>query len=242
MSNEFYFKLKKQTTKGIIRSVASHNLREMYKYKTPPLSIDPSKSHLNVILKGATTAQGVNAHAEQLMKNAGIKIRANAVRGIEIIFSLPHNTQINLNEYFSSCAAWSAKHFLGQENIISAVVHLDQAFPHCHVLILPIWDKRLKGSDMVGNKGDFQTRRKSFYKEVMSNYPLQTSANRLLAASKHEMSTRVLRELNHRSDVVLSSQVWDVLRVDIERNPMPYFTALGIQQTIDSETIKPYPV
>lgn len=243
MNDDFYFRLKKLKPKDIIRTAASHNLREMYRNRTLKEPFDPSRSHLNFILKGASSAKGVDLNARKLMLNVGItKLRANAVRGIEVIFSLPCNTQINLNEYFSSCVVWAGLHFFGQENIISAVVHLDQANPHCHVLILPIWDNRLRGSDMVGKKGNFFARSKSFFKEVASKYSLESSSNPPLAANKHEMTTRVLRELNQRSDVVLSSQVWDVLRIDIERNPTPYFAALGMRQTNDWQPIKPYPV
>lgn len=229
MSYDFFFRVKKLKPLGIIKTAASHNLREMYRNRTLQKPFDSSKLHLNFILIGASTAKDIDMHASQMMKNVGItKIRANAVRGIEIIFSLPFNTQINLTEYFSSCVVWAGQHFSGQENIISAIVHLDQANPHCHVLLLPIQNKRLRGSDMVGKKGDFHARHKSFSIEIASKYPLETSVNRAPVAMKYEMTTRVLGTLRKRDDVVLSSQVWDVLRMDIERNPAPYYAALGM--------------
>jgi Plasmid recombination enzyme len=228
MSNVFFLRIEKLTPKGIIRTAARHNLREMYRYKTPPISIDPSKSHLNVILKGASTAQGVNAHAKQLMVNAGItKVRSNAVRCIEVLFSLPFDTQLNVVEYFSECVAWAGKYFSGAENILTAIIHLDQANPHCHLLLLPIKNNRLCGSEMFGKRGNLIAMQQDFKKEVASKNQLQIAANRATAAEKRELATRVRGVLKKRNDVVLSSPIWELVKIDIERNPALYVDALG---------------
>lgn len=233
MSHDFFLGIKKLTSKRIIRKAASHNLREMYRYITPPKSIDSSKSNLNIILKGASTASGVEAYANQLMKNTGIiKIRANAVRCLEVVFSLPVDTQIDLHDYFSACVVWAGQYFSGQENILSAIVHLDQAHPHCHLLLLPIKDDRLKGSDMFGNKGTLFAMHQSFKKEVTSKYQLWVSANRATVANRRDWATQVVGTLKKRNDVVLSSQLWSLVRTSIERNPAPYHAALGLSVSL----------
>jgi hypothetical protein len=230
MSNVFFLRIEKLTPKGIIRTAARHNLREMYRYKTPPISIDPSKSHLNMILRGASTAQGVNAYANQLMKNAGItKVRSNGVRCIEVIFSLPFNTQLDVFEYFSKCVVWAGRYFSGDENILSAIVHLDQAHPHCHVLLLPIKNSRLRGSEMFGKRANLFAMHQNFEKEVTSKYQLKTATNQATTAAKRELAIRVRGLLKKRNDVVLTSPIWELVKMDIERNPARYVDALGEQ-------------
>ena len=232
MSSVFFLSLKKLTEKLAVKSViekaARHNLREMYRYKLPPKSIDPTKSYLNIILKGASTAKDVDSHANQIMQNAGInKIRANAVRGIEVVFSLPNDTKINVKDYFVSCLDWAGRYFSGHENIVSAVIHLDQANPHCHLLILPIKNNRLRGSDMFGKRRNLIAMHENFEKEVACKYQLKTATNQATVAEKRELATRVRGLLKKRNDVVLSSPIWELVKMDIERNPALYVAALG---------------
>lgn len=228
MSQVYFLKIKKQTRQKSIWSSARHNLREMYRYRKPPIGIDSSKSHLNVILRGAYTAKDVNAYAEQLMKNAGItKVRSNGVRCIEVLFSLPFNTQLSVVEYFSACVAWAGQYFSGEENILSAVIHLDQANPHCHVLLLPLKNNGLRGSEMFGRRGDLFAMHKSFAKEVTSKYQPITTLELTTVAKKREMATRVHGLLKKRNDTVLTSPVWELVKIDIERNPARYVAALG---------------
>lgn len=234
MSNIFFLRIDKLTLKGIIRTAASHNLREMYRYKTPPISIDSSKSQLNVILKGASTAQGVNAHAKQLMMNEGItKVRSNAVRCIEVLFSLPFDTKLNVVEYFSECVAWAGQYFCGEENILSAIVHLDQANPHCHLLLLPIKNNRLRGSEVFGKRGNLIAMHEDFEKEVACKYQLKTATNQATVAEKRELATWVRGEVKKRNDAVLSSPLWELIKMDIERNPALYCAALGERYFFD---------
>jgi Plasmid recombination enzyme len=228
MSNVFFLSIKKQNSKRCIWSSARHNLREMYRYRKPPIGIDSSKFHLNVILRGASTAKDVNAYADQLMKNAGIiKVRSNGVRCIEVLFSLPFNTQLSVVEYFSACVAWVGQYFSGEENILSAVIHLDQANPHCHVLLLPIKNNGLCGSAMVGKRGNLFAMHKNFKETVASKFQLITAANQPRTAIKRELITRVHGLLKKRNDTVLTSPVWELVKIDIERNPVRYAAALG---------------
>lgn len=238
MSNVFFLSLKKltakQAAKNIIEIASRHNLREMYRNKCPPKSIDPTRSHLNIILKGASIAKDVDMHANQVMQNAGInKIRVNAVRGIEVVFSLPNNTKINLKDYFSSCLEWAESYFSGQENVVSAVIHLDQANPHCHLLILPIKNNRLQGSDMFGKRRNLIAMHRDFEKRVSSKYQLKTATNQATVAEKRELAIRVHGLLKKRNGMVLSSPIWGVIKMDIERNPALYVAALGEQYFSD---------
>jgi Plasmid recombination enzyme len=245
MSQVYFLKIKKQNSKRCIWSSARHNLREMYRYRKPPIGIDSSKFHLNVILRGASTAKAVNAYAEQLMKNAGItKVRSNGVRCIEVLFSLPFNTQLSVVEYFSACVVWAGQYFSGEENILSAVIHLDQANPHCHVLLLPLKNNELRGSEMFGRRGDLLAMHKSFAIEVTSKYQPITTLERVTVAKKRELATRVHGLLKKRNDTVLTSPVWELVKIDIERNPARYVAALGERYFYDvpiQDTRRVYP-
>lgn len=55
-------------------------------------------------------------------------------------------------EYFNRAFDF-LKERVGEENIISAVVHMDEKTPHLHLCFVPLTkDKRLSAKEILGNK------------------------------------------------------------------------------------------
>src|SRR5207245_6185490 len=50
----------------------------------------------------------------------------------------------------SDSLAWIEVYFAVP--VLSAVVHVDEAAPHMHVLLLPLLNGRMQGSDLVGSR------------------------------------------------------------------------------------------
>ena len=91
-----YVAMKKLTGSGIIRTAAKHNLRELQAEVGANSHIDAMRMGSNIILTGPPSAAEIVALSEQLMVEAGAQIkRKDAVRGIEIVFSLPPETKID---------------------------------------------------------------------------------------------------------------------------------------------------
>ena len=111
-----------------------HNHRELQAELGCAGDIDASRCHLNIVLAGHTSAGECEAHALALFN--GAKLKRNHMQALEIVFSLPHDTGIDVREYFGACLAWAKTYHALP--VISAVVHLDQAKPHMHLLLLPI--------------------------------------------------------------------------------------------------------
>ena len=62
-----------------------------------------------------------------MMRNAGItKLRKDAVKAIEIVFSLPVEPNLDQRRYFEDCLSWAAGQFGGAGNVLAADVHLDE--------------------------------------------------------------------------------------------------------------------
>ncbi len=111
-----------------------HNHRELQSELGCAGDIDASRCHLNIVLAGHTTAGECEAHALALFN--GAKLKRNHMQALELVFSLPPNTGLDVREYFGACLAWAKTYHALP--VISAVVHLDQAKPHMHLLLLPI--------------------------------------------------------------------------------------------------------
>jgi len=135
-----------------LSGAAKHNKREQAYELEERGRIDPVRTRLNYSIAGALDSAGVVAMASQLMASIGTsaeEMRSDYCQAIEIVFSLPANTVIEIKQYFTYCFEWCCSRF-GVENILCVDVHLDESTPHCHALIAPIQSGRWVGCNGVG--------------------------------------------------------------------------------------------
>ena len=233
MSAAAFLRVKKLKGSGIIKVAARHNKRDIQAELGADSHIDPARTRLNETLQGAATPDGVALLAKDLMRDAGIgKLRKDAVMGLELVFSLPPTYQFqgqdNDRTYFADCAKWAGAYFGGAPNILSVDIHRDEAAPHCHVLMLPLLDNRMDGSNMLGGKPKFLAMQKHFHDSVASRYGLRKAPARLSGETKQAAAKAILQKLRETADTALTSQVWATLRDAIERDPAPFLMALGL--------------
>lgn len=212
---------------------AEHNKRTMYASGAiDDGSIDSSKTHLNYSLGGAPDPVSVVDRWRQLRNAAGITTakRKDEVSAIEAVFSLPPGVEsrIDLRSYFTDCTTFACKMFGGPENLLSSDVHLDQAQPHCHVLMLPLLQGRMAGSDLYWEGGKNHAKQHdAFFREVASRYGLQRPSP-LTGASKKTAAKLVLDHL----DTLEPDQKWSAVknstRAAIVRGPQPFLDELGL--------------
>lgn len=228
MSGAGFFRLKKLTGNGIIGKAARHNKRWIQAEFGASKPIDPARSHLNIRLLGPTTPDEVAALAKAKLVQAGItKPRKNAVLGIELLFSLPTNHRCDIVQYFTSCADWVGTEFGGADNILSLDIHRDEAQDHAHILLVPLIDGRLNGSDAVGNARKLSGLQTKFFQTVASCFGFSKPRTKLTGKRKEQAIKQVLSKL--RNDPAGKSAAWAVIRDSVESDPQPYAIALGIE-------------
>ncbi len=209
---------------------ARHNRRTIQAELGAGGHIDHTRTPLNRTLAGPDTPEEVAKQAKELMRAAGVtKLRKDAVTALEAIFSIPERLVIDRDAYFARCLEWAADEFGGMGNILSADVHNDEAQPHLHVLVLPLREGRMNGSDMMGNRQTIDSRQKRFYKEVAGPFGFQKPLPRLTGAARADAVARVLGALNARNDPAFRSAGWQVIRTSIEKDPAPWMELLGLQ-------------
>lgn len=129
--------VKKLSGQNVVRVAAKHNLREIQAEVGAGEHIEPTRMHLNQVVVGPSVAANVVADGERLMEEAGVgKLRRDAVRAIEIVISLPLVNTVDQSVFFSDALNWVRDYY--NVPILSAVIHLDESAPHCHVLLLPL--------------------------------------------------------------------------------------------------------
>jgi hypothetical protein len=236
MSGAAFLRLKKLTGSGIMGKAARHNRRVIQAELGASGPIDATSSHLNITLMGPSTADEVAQLAKAKIMAAGItKTRKNAVMGVELVFSLPTGHPHDVTAYFTACAQWAGAEFGGLNNIVSVDIHRDEAQDHAHVLLVPLFEGRLRGSDAVGNKRKLSELQTKFFKDVAAGFGFSKPRARLSGNNKAQVTRQVLDRL--RQDPAGKSAAWAVIRDSVERDPMPYALALGI--TINDSANKP---
>lgn len=230
--------LKKLTGKDVVRVAAKHNLREIQAEIGADSHIDHNRIGLNEILAGAATAAEVAAHAESLLAGAGVGVlRRDAVRAVEVVISLPAVSTVNQPAFFSDVLAWVRDFFAVPE--LSAVIHNDEAAPHCHVILLPLLDGRMTGSDLVGNRQRLQAIQASFYEQVGQRHGLTRpkAPRRLNSATRSKCASMAYTAIVGNPDLLLRPDVKHVLLALLVRDPEPMLGALGM--TIPTTPAKP---
>ena len=209
---------------------ARHNRRTIQAELGAHSHIDVERICLNETIAGPDTPEAVAALALELMTNAGvIKPRKDYAQAIELLCSLAPDTTINIGDYFRRCVAWAGERF-GVSNVLSADIHLDESAPHCHVLILPLVDGRMKGSDLIATL-ELTKLRKSFALDVAQEFGLKAPPRQMSGAMRGQAVRMVLERLESTQDAILKSALWQTVRRGIERNPAPFVAALGIDLT-----------
>jgi hypothetical protein len=211
---------------------ARHNRRLIQAELGARSHIDSTRTHLNETIVGPDTPAGVVALAQRLMASAGVvaaNLRKDHAQAVELLFSLPPDTNVNIADYFKRCVKWAGEQF-GAGNILSADVHHDEAAPHLHILVLPLVAGRMSGSGLI-TRPKLAMLRQSFARGVAREFGLSAPAGRMTGAIRSQAARLVLERLESTQDAILMSALWQCTRQAIERDPATFMTALGIEIT-----------
>lgn len=124
---------------GAVTGICNHHERLKEQYKSNP-DIDPTRTHLNYHIH--QPKDKYRHLVLQRIEEAGAKKRSNSVvmqdcfatASPDWINELPYEKQ---QEFFNHAYQYFAKTF-GEQNIISAVVHMDEQNTHMHICFVPI--------------------------------------------------------------------------------------------------------
>ena len=204
-------------------AAAKHNLRE-----TSGPHIDDAKSHMNVILAGPDDAAQIVAIAAAGRRDAGtVRKRKDATIAGEMIFSLPPNALVDTSAYFATCLAWVYSTF-GEGVVMSAVAHYDENAPHLHVLMQPMRGGKWLASKVFGDRSAIKLMVDAFYREVAAGFGLQRAPEKLLINDRRALARQVLAHLRAIAAPSLQCPTWDVVRDQIEADPVQFAQHLGI--------------
>jgi len=214
-----------------LTNAAAHNLREIQaELGADDSRIDASRMRLNHVIHGPKTAAAVQALASELLAQQAIdvgKLRRDYVQAIEAVFSLPQGSAIDPVPFFEKCRAWVSR-AMGLP-VLSAVIHLDEAAPHAHVLLLPVKDGQHQGASLI-ERTKLARLLKLFDEQVGAPNGLQRSRAKFYGKTKEWAAAAVLREYEARGMPTLCWESWGLFERLIRQDPTPHFEKLRLNQ------------
>ena len=129
-------------TRAEINGNGSHNDRKAKNHSNK--DIDPTRTHLNYYIKKNELTY--TKEFDKYMKENNLQghLRSNSIIMCQMIFTSDQAFFDRIGEqetkrYFDECYKFICNYKnLGEENIISAVVHLDEGTPHLHLMFVPV--------------------------------------------------------------------------------------------------------
>ena len=157
---------------GASKALSAHHERTKEVYASNP-DIVPSRTAQNFHL--VTPRWSYEQEIKHRIQMAGCRVRKDSVKFVDTLvtvspeFAKAHDAE--MAEYFNRAFEF-LKERVGEENIISAVVHMDEKTPHLHLCFVPLTkDKRLSAKEILGNKKAMIQWQDDFYACMAERWP-----------------------------------------------------------------------
>ena len=182
--------------------------------------IDPERTHLNYYFK--KNELSYIKEFDKLRKENDLKghIKSNSIILCEMLFTSDKEFFDNIGEketkrYFEESYKFVSNYKnLGEENIISAVVHLDEGTPHMHLVFVPVVQTKDKegneidkvcSRDFWKGRDSYRTLQNNFYDYITSNgFDLERGLEVEQTGAKHEKIEDLKGE---QKDIAWGSQI-----------------------------------
>ena len=144
----------KKLTRANLNGESTHNDRKAKNHSNK--DIDPTRTHLNYYLKKNHLTYTKEFDKLRKENNLQGHIRSNSIVMCHMMFTSDQEFFDKIGEqetkrYFEECYKFISNYkSLGEENIVAAVVHMDEGAPHMHLMYIPV----IHTKDEQGNNID----------------------------------------------------------------------------------------
>ena len=185
---------------GSVAACERHNERKKEAYKSnPDIDMECSKYNYHLVPPPRYTYK---KEINRMVQEAGCKVRKDSVMMVETLItaspefmnSLPPEEQ---KAYFAMALDFIAER-VGKQNILSAVVHMDEKTPHMHLCFVPLTeDGRLSAKEIVGNKKKLTQWQDRFWEHMVKKYPDLERGESASETGRDHIPPRLFKEAVH---------------------------------------------
>lgn len=178
------------------RPLEAHHERQKEKYASNP-DIDMSKSKFNFHI---VKPEGRYYHfIQSRIEQAGCRTCKDSTRFVDtLITASPEffkgKTREQTETFFQRAADFLIQR-VGRENVVSAVVHMDERTPHMHLTFVPLTkDNRLCAKEILGNRASLSRWQDDFHACMVKGFPdLERGESARQTGRKH-IPTRLFKQ------------------------------------------------
>ena len=178
------------------RPLEAHHERQKEKYASNP-DIDTSRSKYNfhIVKRSGRYYRFIKKRVEE----TGCRTRKDSTRFVDtLITASPEffkgKSPKEVQAFFQRAGDFLIDR-VGRQNIISAVVHMDEKTPHLHLTFVPLTeDNRLSAKEILGNRANLSRWQDDFYAYMVEKYPdLERGESSRITGRKH-IPTRLFKQ------------------------------------------------
>lgn len=179
------------------KMIEDHHERNKETYASNP-DIDLSRTSENFHI--ITPMQKYYAEIQQRITAAQCRTRKDSVRFVDtLITASPEffegKTKKEILSYYTHACRFMEER-IGKQNIISAVVHMDEKTPHMHLVFVPLTsDNRLSARDIIGNRKQLIAWQDDFWKHMSQRYPQLERGESASETGRTHIPTRLFKEM-----------------------------------------------
>src|SRR5574344_2050445 len=178
------------------RPLEAHHERQKEQYASNP-DIDTSRSKYNFHI---VKPEGRYYHfIQNRIEQAGCRTRKDSTRFVDtLVTASPEffkgKSPKEIQAFFQRAADFLIGR-VGRENIVSAVVHMDEKTPHLHLTFVPLTkDNRLCAKEVIGNRASLTKWQDDFHAYMAEKYPdLERGESAQVTGRKH-IPTRLFKQ------------------------------------------------
>ena len=178
------------------RPLEAHHERQKEQYASNP-DIDASRSKYNfhIVKRSGRYYHFIQNRIEQ----AGCRTRRDSTRFVDTLITaspefFKKKSPKEIQAFFQRAADFLIGR-VGKENIVSAVVHMDEKTPHLHLVFVPLTeDHRLCAKEIIGNRANLTKWQDDFHAYMVEKYPdLERGESASKTGRKH-IPTRLFKQ------------------------------------------------
>ena len=174
---------------GSVAACERHNERKKEAYKSnPDIDMECSKYNYHLVPPPRYTYK---KEINRMVQEAGCKVRKDSVMMVETLItaspefmnSLPPEEQ---KAYFAMALDFIAER-VGKQNILSAVVHMDEKTPHMHLCFVPITPEgKLSAKYFLGNQKSLSEWQTAYHERMSARWnELERGQSSMITGRKH---------------------------------------------------------
>ncbi len=184
--------------KEAMRGIQSHNLRERKSHSNPDIDVQRSGKNYE-LLEGTSSdyARAVQNRIDDLLLTKAVRRDAVHMCGLIVSSDREFFRRLGPEEtrrFFEESKAFLTD-FVGQENVLSAMVHMDEKTPHMHFLHVPVTKDGRLNANSIYTRASLKILQTEFHRHLHSKgFDIQRGVEQEPGAKKKHLDTREFKQ------------------------------------------------